>query len=448
MKHILRGFGLLLLVLTQACTDTHRHTSTEIENEITSTTLQGVAATGKALALTTVELFNPQGTLVGQTQTDSGGFFTWNAPLGMLTAQDLPLLLRLQKDSLWLAALVYRGENQINDTLFALVNPLTGLLVRQLLGTEVIHTPALGFTAPPADSLQVRGTRVIRQILGEEVSWEEFSNDRDFRPYAPLRPHQQPSANDALLHVLTDRAEELGLSLDYYLDSLGALAFVRYMQQQEFRIALAGTLAILGVSPEEALRAMALWGPGPLNEGDQESYYLALHQVREQDDDYSDSLLYYYHRPALEIMAESATDAALQQIPLELTGRPERPTAMAFLPNAAQITKFVVLQILRPLFEISPETVFPPNMQPLVEVIAQQSVSIMLTANPEKWSLQQELLRDLVLEVVRDSVVGDFDVEALAQDTTGNYFQQNYQPWIPSNLAELTAILRREAAEE
>jgi hypothetical protein len=423
--------GLLPVAGLLACTD--RTASTEVENELQTVALTGIAATGAACALSSVAMYAPSGELIARDTTDSAGVFLATVKLDKAL---LPLLVRVQTDSTILYTLLMdTTANQTADTLFALANPLTSLVTRQQLGAA-LSQPANGFTAPPLDSIRAIGERAMSRLFGTKVAWNDFYHDHDFQPYEPSHPEKGAGPNDALLHTLGDEARRLGLGIDAYLDSLYQNPPAKKLLEQEFRFQVASNMVMLGVDSLQATEQIREWQP---DSTEMEGYYQALRNNQHNGPPPVDSL------EANQGTARRATDEALLLVAQIYTGTATYDSAMNNLSALARTVFLSTDEALSPLRDdgISPETM--DSLYPLALEIAKQAVQTLVHYSPAQWASDGPRLQGIAKSVIAATVTDDFDLIAYAQSADpAAYFAAHYVA--PTEAEREAAIAEAEAA--
>lgn len=251
-SHSFMGFiTLLLAVFIVSCGD-WRTASTEVENEIAY--VEGIAATGPAMSNAAWELFAPSGMRLAQGTTDSAGAFR-SALAADSRRQPTPWLLRVVQDSDTIVALLHEGQTS-GDTLFGLVNPITDLVARQLLGPAA-GNPLGGYQPPTRDSIDVLGQKVVDNVFGPGVEWQSLSRDRDYKPVLQTPPPgYAPSPSDLLLHSLEQEATRRGITVPQLLDLLYSDPEFQALLQEGYRLDLAASMVLYGLDYEEALSTL------------------------------------------------------------------------------------------------------------------------------------------------------------------------------------------------
>lgn len=409
-------YGLL------ACSDS-RTASTEVENEMRTLALTGLAATGAATALATVDFIAPSGLLLAQDTTDSSG--TFHTTLS-LSANQLPLLIRIQTDSVLLYTLLADSTaDQSLDSLFVLANPLTSLVARALLGDTLAH-PESGFNAPSYAAIHSQGSLIMGQLFGSDIDWAAFYQNPLFHPYIPSRPEQGAGTNDAILHTLGDAARAQGQSIDRYLDSLYASPQPQQLLEQDFRFQVATNMFKLGVDSSEATNSIREWEP----EGsiELEDYYHALRENEQKGPPPLDSL------PPDQEGARRAVDQALQLVPELLVGSENYSDAMENLPQLARIVFQLTNEAMLPLRTANTPPEIMEKCHPFTLEVAQQSVRLLVLEEPENWITDSLALTNAVRSILAEKVIGNFDLLAYAQSADPSaYYQSNYAPWRPTD---------------
>lgn len=424
--------GLLPVTGLLACSD-RGTASTEVENELQTVALTGIAATGAACALAPVAMYAPNGTLIAQDTTDSAGAFLTTVKLDKA---QLPVLVRIQTaGTILYTFLTDTTSARSADTLFALANPLTSLVVRQQIGTS-IDQPENGFTAPPMDSVQATGDRAMSRLFGGNVAWNDFYRDQEFRPYEPAHPEKGAAPNDALLHTLGDEARRLGLTIDAYLDSLYRNPPAQNLLEQEFRFQVASNMILLGVDSLQATKQIRKWQN---DSTEMEGYYRALRDNQHNGPPPPDSL------ETNQGTARRATDEALLLVAQIYTGTPAYDSAMANLSALARTVFLSTDEALSPLRDdsISPETM--DSLYPLALEIAKQAVQTLVHYSPSQWASDGPRLQGIAKSVIAATVTDDFDLIAYARSADpAAYFAAHYVA--PTEAEREAAIAEAEAA--
>ena len=262
-RHLLAlGASLVAALALAACSDP-QHASTEVPNELTVSSIQGVAATGYAMQQAPWELVSPNGKRLAQGTTDSVG--TFQAQLDTAASKEpQPWMIRVigkgsAADTL-AALLAIDSTDSASHVLFAMVNPITDYVARKLLGPAV-NNPTGGYKAPKPDSIGIVGEGIVTNIVGNGIGYGTFSSDRAFRP--AIRPNDTnhiPSPTDVILHSLKQRAETDSIPMRELMDSLFAgPAGSAVMAQTDFRLSLASNMAIFRVPPATARPKLEEW---------------------------------------------------------------------------------------------------------------------------------------------------------------------------------------------
>lgn len=266
-------FGLSALALL-SCSGEKKNASTEVENEIKLSSIEGIAATGLAMGYATWEVVTASGVRVAQGTTDDFGRFKANVDTTVLR-EDLPWLVRVFGASDTLTSLLELEEEQ--DTLFGLVNPITDYVARKLLGPAV-QDPYAGYRPPDFHTVDSIGQHVVNEVFGNGFIWNDFHGDRHFRP-AVLRPETNyiPSSHDMLLHSLGGEASRLGITRDQLLDSLYHDSGFTAMGEKDFRLDLAANMALYGIPPDSAQPQLRSWQESQgIQDTTIDSYYLKM----------------------------------------------------------------------------------------------------------------------------------------------------------------------------
>jgi len=252
--------ALCILPLLVSCSIQDKsRSSTEVVNELKVASIQGLAATGYAMQSAQWELFTPNGKRFAQGVTDTLGRITANFDTSL--AQDsFPWLVRVMQGSDTLTAL-FSPDSSVGgkDTLFGLVNPITTLVTKQLLGPATAN-PIGGYSRPRLDSIDSMGQRAVHAIFGQGVRWAEFSNDRSYRPGFKNQPvGYYPSSSDMLLHTLQTDADRQNISCTKLLDSLYLHPNSPALASENYRLELATNLVVFHVPPDSAKPKIIAW---------------------------------------------------------------------------------------------------------------------------------------------------------------------------------------------
>jgi hypothetical protein len=284
MNHLYAILGSFSLALSLfACSDSQR-ASTEVENELTVSSVQGIAASGYAMQQAAWELVAPSGARIAQGTTDSLGGFS--ALLDSTVAQEpRPWMVRVMSSTDTLAALLLSDTTKtISDTLFGMVNPITDFVARQLLGPAV-GNPTGGYLAPIADSVTAMGERAVGAVFGKGLDYYQFSQDRNFRAALPGGFNDRiPTSSDMLLHSLHQQAENDSLDLKHLMDTLYQDKIGNPLLGKEpFRLILAANMAIFNLPPTEARPLLEEWEAAQGIVGDSATvhYYQTVWEFRD-----------------------------------------------------------------------------------------------------------------------------------------------------------------------
>ena len=415
--------GILSLWGMLSCSDS-RTASTEVENELTLA-LEGVAATGAACQLAPVEFIAPDGAVVARDTTDSAGVYQVTV---QLTSDRLPLLVRVEADSLVLYTLM--ATDSVTD-LFALASPITSLVVRRSLGQD-LETYAQGFTPPHRDSMIAIGRQALKRLFGEGVDWEDFYSSRDFRPYLPGRPSEGTSADDALLHTLGDQAHTKGQTIDRYMDSLFDNPPPQSLFEGEFRFQLAANMARLGVDSTESVRAIQRWRPD--GDPDMEDYYRAMRGEQQQPPPDSGS--------PVQGIAHAATERALEKVPALFTGDSSGYTAaMKNLPSLSFIVRNSTAMAMNGLEKQGLSDSLIWRSQPLAQELAEYSVALACQLDPDRWPKEEQALTQAITQLLQEKVLQNFDlVDYVSAEDSQAYYEEHFLAWEASPAEQLAAL--------
>ena len=414
-----RGYAVLLSSLVLwSCSSDNRTASTEVENEMKSVTVAGIAATGSAASGASVAVYTTSGDMVGTTTTDSVGAFHVAV---QVSQGHLPLLVHVDADSQQMYTLI--ADSAISsDTLFALVNPVTGMVVKTLLG-PAIQKPDEGFDTVSAVRWDSTGRYLVAKLFGKTVEWNDLYKDRNFRPYRP--GSSQPGASDALVHTLGDEARSQGLGIEAYLDSLGSNPMPLSLFDQDFRYRLATNMVRLGVDSLEAAETIRSWRP---DDDDLFNYFDALHR-NEKNNPPPDG-----ENSPIAGMANRTVEDALRLVPERYAGSSQYSAAMDNLPIAHRIAMDAVLLALQPLEGHPDQQNASNSVQPFAREIAELAIRIIGVHSPDSWMADSATIAETVMELVQENAIGSFDVKACvdAADPKG-YFAGNYVAWRPTD---------------
>jgi hypothetical protein len=200
--------------------------------------ISGIAAYGYAADGASVEITDAEGNVLFEGTCGADGSFEANVEGG----RELPLLVRTNiNDSLELTSLINDEDDYLDagDDLEALVNPVTDLAVRRLLGDELNRARLREINR---ERFMAEGDSVALRLLGEGSEFAPFYSDADFIPARRGDRNVQPSVSDMVLHTLGDRALRAERPLRDYLD--GAVnEEARLLERDEaFRLNLAANL--------------------------------------------------------------------------------------------------------------------------------------------------------------------------------------------------------------
>jgi len=170
--------------------------------------VEGIAATGYALANASVSITDANGEVLFTGTTDALGAY-----LGELdrASIDLPLIIQVTKGDTTYEHVVPELPATVDSALVAHANPITDMVARAIRETQ---TNMEKLTAQFCDSVaQVR----IQAMLGEGAQYGAFANHKGY--VAAVRGDSSviPSSTDMILHTLGERAAGEGMELGEYL---------------------------------------------------------------------------------------------------------------------------------------------------------------------------------------------------------------------------------------
>lgn len=217
------------------------------------TTVRGTAAKGYALSLADVEVEDADGNVIGTGSTDSSGQFVINLDTEEI---DFPLLVEVDaSEDGTLTAIIADDDEESDGDYFTLVNPLTDLAVRELLGAALE-----GDLEEIEDAEWIAmAEEIIESLLGEGVDYEEFFIDEDFDPAEEGDLEDEADLADMILHTLYEEYEENSEyeSLYEMLDMLEEAEAMVLDNDAEFQAELFANLEEFQILAEELEADMA-----------------------------------------------------------------------------------------------------------------------------------------------------------------------------------------------
>lgn len=240
LNFIIKFCMLLPLAFFASCGT--NQASTEVENQMQLASVKGVAATGFALSFTKWILTDSFGELIRDGYTDSAGRFNANlkknnndTTLADTTYVDsiaFPLILKviLGEDTLYSLVTTKDNVTDKSGELFALVNPVTSTVTKQLL------------LASDFSALEAARTEFMEQLFNK-INYKALWSSPDYAAAIEGNPDVQPSYHDVLIHVVGEVAHHLGVSTTHLLDSL-----FTQKKSLHFENELAFTMARFGIA--------------------------------------------------------------------------------------------------------------------------------------------------------------------------------------------------------
>jgi hypothetical protein len=388
------GMAIMLTWLLLASCATHELAATEVENEFQVAQIEGVAATGAAIAHQSIQLMNLQGNILAEARTDSMGRFQFTKSVALADSILLLRILSPYGDSL--ASLVFIQDDAKRT---AHVNPLTQLVVESLLQGDAVGIES--------DAFASKGQEILRSLLGGEVPWSAFSSDSNFVAWTPSESHK-PALADVLLHTLMDEVRWQGITLaklSTQVRNTGRPLLHDSVFQQKW---LARTI-YMKVDTSELERQLPLWSRGVPN---------------------ADQLLEQQRRQRPE--AHGRIPANPQNLIMRVIQRQIQSTP---LPAEYRAHKTVLADILREVVWQSIEVMtqewdqqIDANIQPLVEEIVATGMAVLTSFAPEEFLQNPLSIQNSLTQVVVEQVLSQINLEDLRSDESGSYFLENYKP--------------------
>jgi len=398
------------------------HTSTEVENEIKVSSIQGVAATGYAMSNATWEVFSPQGDIIAQGTTDAEGRFSTTIDT-IVDSTQLAWLVRVSDSTDTLFA-IFTADSSLkaSKVLFGLVNPITSFIAHQFIANT--QNPTAGYGIPNADSIQHIGTFAVREIFGAGLEWKGFDRDPNYAP--ALRSPDSgyfPSANDILIHSLSSEATRLGISLDSLLDTLFQDPNFQALEDQGYRFNVATNMVLFSVPPEVAKPQLSYWASaqGIPNDSNVVKHYEALWQYDQEN------------RPSNDSSSSSSSitntlDASNQamQIALATYDKPNLDTAMQGFSYGSQVISSLIFPLIQ-------EDSINPDC-PCWFKIARSLGLVFASLNPSYWKDDSSSVRALAQNILNTKVLfyADSIKDYLPPDSIKTWVDKNWSTVIPS----------------
>jgi hypothetical protein len=240
---LLRVLPVAMAIMAVGCTEDHRQTSTEVENEVSARVVFGTAMDSEAIAFAEVTVWDGSGAKLASGTTDSIGRFSL-----ALSADPVGGILVMVRDSLdTLRALAPLGDLTVHQGMVTLnINGLSEAAVPPGFGKD----PSQGFSSQTAWNALHRGQDLMDSVVGMKFDWNDVAFDPDFRPVS-FKSDRTPSPYAGFLRAMEVRASREGKGGDQWVRSLETMPGRKVASDSLFAVDLARSISSLRLSQDQ-----------------------------------------------------------------------------------------------------------------------------------------------------------------------------------------------------
>lgn len=210
MKHpilMLAGASLALLSGCLSSTTSSAEATTPTQSDAT-VVIEGIAATGYALAQATVTITDADGDVVYTGETNDSGKYKAEVKVEGLSE---PIQVMARKGDIELEALLEQIAER--KQIRAHVNAVTNIVAKEIRRERQAQFIEDLKDADP-EELRIAMQERAKELLGENADYEDFSAKEDFVAAITNRPEVKPCLEDMILHAMGEKAQEEGKTIE------------------------------------------------------------------------------------------------------------------------------------------------------------------------------------------------------------------------------------------